>query len=144
MGDNMAISGHWSWLVLATQLTAGLGCDSTSSAQRTPRTPIQMTDFGSVEGKWEGILRRLHPPSRQEDWITLIIAPNGKYRFSSVRSIGVFRGEGTLVLNHGGAADHSRRPFVDMDLYEAGAQRMLGFTTRWDNGEEYAAHLTQK
>jgi hypothetical protein len=131
-------------LLLAAAVIAGqLGCE-TARPQEPRWTRVDVTDVSSIEGKWEGLLRRTRPGSRREDWVTLVIAPSGKYRFASVRTIGVLSGEGQLSADHGLMTGSSDRQSVQLALYEAGGRRLLRFENRWANGEEYLADLTPK
>ena len=100
-----------------------------------------VTDAALVAGKWEGIMRRV-PSTRKDDWLTVVIAPDGRYRFSSARTIGVFRDEGDLVAADGKLTTSSERGSIDVALYEAGERRMLKVKGHTPRGEEYFADLT--
>jgi len=138
----MPILNQWGKMaVAAVWLTANFGCQTTGQTEQPNWTPVQVTDAALVAGKWEGIMRRV-PPTRKDDWLTVVIAPDGRYRFSSARTIGVFRDEGDLVAADGKLTTSSERGSIDVALYEAGERRMLKVKGHTARGEEYFADLT--
>jgi len=84
---------------------------------------------------------RRTPPDRRDDWVTVNIASDGRYQFTSLRTIGVFSGHGEFVLNEGKLKASSERGTIEATLYEAGAQRMLKAKARTIDGMEYAAEV---
>jgi hypothetical protein len=138
----MPILNRWGRIAaVAVWVTVTVGCQTTGQTEQPNWTPVQVTDATRVAGKWEGIMRRM-PPTPKDDWLTAIIAPDGKYRFSSVRTIGVFRDEGNLVAADGRLTTSSDRGSIDVALYEAGERRMLKVKGHTPRGEEYFADLT--
>src|SRR5262245_2001634 len=80
-------------------LAAAAGCETTATRQQAEMKMVAITDLAQVAGKWEGLVRRV-PPSRT-DGVTLIVLPDGRFRFTSARTIGLLTGEGTFTLVDG-------------------------------------------
>jgi len=119
-----------------------VGCESTAPPRQIPWVPVQITDLSDVTGKWEGIMRRV-PPAKRHDMVSMIIAPDGKFRFVSVRTIGVMSGEGSFALTNGKLTASSERGTIEATLFEAEGQRMLKAEGKASDGMEYNAEMTQ-
>ena len=85
-------------------------------------------------------MRRV-PPERRDDWLTVTIQSNGRYQFSSLRTIGVFSGHGEFSVNEGKLQSSSERGTVEAVLYQAGSHRMLKAKGRAADGTEYTAEV---
>ena len=85
-------------------------------------------------------MRRV-PPERRDDWLTVTIRSNGRYQFSSLRTIGIFSGHGEFSVNEGKLHSSSERGTVEAVLYQAGSQRMLKAKGRAADGTEYTAEV---
>jgi hypothetical protein len=101
---------------------------------------VPVTDPSQVAGKWEGLLRRV-PPSRT-DGVTLIILPDGRYRFTSARTIGILRGEGTFTVEDGRLTSTGERGTMDVTLLEGEGRRMLRATGQSSDGLGFVAEVT--
>jgi len=99
-------------------------------------------DLSNVAGKWEGIMRRV-PPAKRHDMVSMIISPDGKFRFVSVRTIGVMSGEGSFALTNGKLTASSERGTIEATLFEAEGQRMLKAEGKASDRMEYNAEVTQ-
>jgi len=129
------------WLTgLMICLAMSYGCQSTERPKQPQWIQIPIADLPSVAGKWDGLMRRI-PHERRDDWVTVTIAPDGRYEFSSLRTIGVFTGHGVFGLDDGKLRSKSERGEVEAVLYEAGAQRMLKAKGRAADGTEYTAEV---
>jgi hypothetical protein len=137
----MRIFAQWSVTSLLICLVLGYGCEKSMERSSQPQwVQVPIADLSSVAGKWDGLMRRM-PPSRRDDWVTVAIASDGRYEFSSLRTIGVFSGGGHFALNEGKLLSKSERGTVEAVLYEAGAQRMLKAKGRAADGSEYTAEV---
>ena len=121
-------------------LAMSYGCQSIEQPKQPQWIQIPIADLSSVAGKWDGLMRRI-PHERRDDWVTVTIAPDGRYEFSSLRTIGVFTGHGVFGLDDGKLHSKSERGEVEAVLYEAGAQRMLKAKGRAADGTEYTAEV---
>ncbi|HTL60850.1 MAG TPA: hypothetical protein VL261_04315 [Nitrospira sp.] len=116
------------------------GCETTDRSKPPQWVQLPITDVSEVAGKWDGLMRRI-PPDRRDDWVTVVIGSDGRYEFSSLRTIGVFSGHGQFAVNEGKLKATSERGTIEATLYEAGAQRMLKAKARTADGMEYAAEV---
>jgi len=133
---------RWSlvWLGLVC-LAIGPGCEPRPRSEEPQWVPVQITDLSSIAGKWDGVMRRMPPDRRANDWVTVTIASDGRYQFTSLRTIGVFSGHGEFVVNEGKLKASSERGTIEAELYEAGGQRMLKAKGRTADGTEYTAEV---
>jgi len=122
-------------------LMATVGCETVPPLPQLEWKPVPITDPAQAAGKWEGILRR-EPPSRTDDFVTIIIVTDGRFRFTSVKTIGVLSGEGTFTIADGGLTITDERGSINMTLYEGDGQRMLRAKARSHDGIEYHSDLT--
>lgn len=137
----MQISFRWSIAVLALFcLAMSNGCETIERTEQAQWVSVPVTDVSTVAGRWEGVMRRM-PPERRDDWVTVNIASDGRYQFTSLRTIGVFSGHGEFALNEGRLKASSERGTIEAELYEAGAQRMLKAKGRAADGTEYTAEV---
>ena len=136
----MRTAAQWSVTALMICLVISYGCQTAEHAEQPLWVQVPIADLSSVEGKWDGLMRRV-PPERRADWLTVTIASNGRYQFSSLRTIGVFSGHGEFSVNEGKLQSRSERGTVEAVLYEAGSQRMLKAKGRAADGTEYTAEV---
>lgn len=137
----MQISFRWSIAVLALFcLAMSNGCETIERTEQAQWVSVPVTDVSTVAGRWEGVMRRM-PPERRDDWVTVNIASDGRYQFTSLRTIGVFSGHGEFAVNEGKLRSHSERGTIEAELYEAGPQRMLKAKGRAADGTEYTAEV---
>ena len=134
-------SPRWSMVLLALVcLVASHGCQTPERSEPTQWVLVPIADVADIAGKWDGLMRRI-PPDRRDDWVTVAIAPDGRYEFSSLRTIGIFTGHGEFALNDGKLFSKSERGTVEAALYHAGGQRMLKAKGRAADGTEYTAEV---
>jgi|SRR5687768_4769922 len=137
----MRISVQWSVTSLLICLVMGYGCEKNMERSSQPQwVQVPISDLSSVAGKWDGLIRAV-PHQRRDDWVTVTIASDGRYEFSSLRTIGVFSGGGQFALDEGKLLSKSERGTVEAVLYEAGGQRMLKAKGRAADGTEYTAEV---
>jgi hypothetical protein len=137
----MRISVQWSVTSLLICLVMGYGCEKNMERSTHPQwVQVPIADLSSVAGKWDGLIRVV-PHQRRDDWVTVTIASDGRYEFSSLRTIGVFSGGGQFALDEGKLLSKSERGTVEAVLYEAGGQRMLKAKGRAADGTEYTAEV---
>ena len=136
----MRIVTQWSLTLFIICLAMSYGCETIERTDEPHWVQVPIADLATVAGKWDGLMRRI-PPSRRDDWVTVIIAPDGRYEFSSLRTIGVFSGGGQFALTEGKLLSKSERGTVEAELYEAGAQRLLKAKGRAADGTEYTAEV---
>lgn len=132
---------RWSLIPLALVcLVMSHGCQTTEQSQQRQWVQTPIADVAEVAGKWDGLMRRI-PPDRRDDWVTVAIAADGRYEFSSLRTIGIFTGHGEFAVNDGKLLSKSERGTVEAVLYQAAGQRMLKARGRAADGTEYTAEV---
>lgn len=131
------------WLLMPLALIGLVtihGCQSTAPSAQPQWVQTPIVDVADVAGKWDGLMRRI-PPDRRDDWVTVAIAPDGRYEFSSLRTIGIFTGHGEFTVNDGKLLSKSERGTVEAALYQSAGQRMLKAKGRAADGTEYTAEV---
>ena len=126
--------------MLVGVLAASFGCAPMEPVPPPPSTPVSVSAFTSVAGKWAGILKAT-PRLRHDDWLTVIIHDDGAYQFKSVRTIGIMQGQGTFTLADGKLRSESEQGRIVGTLYEEGGRRMLKVEGATKDGTEYSADL---
>ena len=121
-------------------LAATAGCETAAPRQQSNWKRVTVTDPSQVAGKWEGLLRRV-PPVRT-DPVTVMIAPDGRFRFISVRTLGLLSGDGNLTVSDGHLTATTEKESATLTLYEAENQRMLTVKGQSTDGLEFEADLT--
>ena len=127
--------------LLVGGVTGFIGCAPVEPLPPSPSTPVSILAFRSAAGKWAGILKST-PRVRGDDWVTLTIRADGSYEFMSVRTIGIFQGQGTFTLIDGKLKAESERGWAIATLYEEGGRRMLKVESATKDGTQYSAELT--
>ena len=117
-----------------------IGCAPVEPLPPPPSTPVSVSAFKSAAGKWAGILKATHRV-QGEDWVTLTICDDGSYDFVSVRTIGIFQGQGTCTLIDGKLKTETERGWAIATLYEEVGRRMLKVEGATKDGVQYSADL---
>ena len=131
---------RWSVTCLMMCLAMSYGCQPNERSEPSQWVQVPIADVSDVAGKWDGLMRRI-PPDRRDDWVTVAIASDGRYEFSSLRTIGIFTGHGEFAINEGRLVSKSERGTVEAVLYQSGTQRMLKAKGRAADGTEYTAEV---
>jgi hypothetical protein len=95
------------------------------AAKRSSPTTVAIPDLKSVAGRWAGILYGRPGGRRDQDWIELVLQEDGTYTLSSVRTIGVFTGSGTVSLADGRLILEREKARVTLTLYQRDGKRFL-------------------
>lgn len=119
---------------------AAPGCQSVGHAPAQQWSPEPIDSFDLVAGKWAGLLVRA-PKVRKDDWIRLSIDNDGRYEFSSYRTIGVFSGQGHFTLDDGKLTVTTERGTATGSLFVSNGSRMMRFIGIMEDGVQYAAEL---
>lgn len=126
--------------VLVVGGTGFIGCAPVEPLPPPPSTPVSVSAFKIAAGKWAGILKAT-PRLKRDDWVTLTIRDDGSYDFVSVRTIGIFQGQGTFTLIDGKLKGETERGSTIATLYEGGGRRMLKVEWATKDGVQYSADL---
>jgi hypothetical protein len=128
-------------IVAAAHIIAA--CGSTTPGGQNQWQPSSISDFKSVAGTWEGLMVR-NPRTKDDDWVTFVIAESGAYQFASPRLVGVFSGKGNLTLADGKLVARSEKGGqLTLQLYRdpGGNERMLKADGNDSGGFTYLAEL---
>jgi hypothetical protein len=104
------------------------GCASSPSPASVPAaamSPVAISDFRAVSGRWAGPVTGLAQRRTEGDWVQLSIAPDGTYEFGIARTIGMFGGKGQLTLEDGKLVMAGERGRATYALYEGAGRRLL-------------------
>lgn len=126
--------------ILVAGVTGVVGCAPVEPLPPPPSTPVSVSAFETVAGKWAGILKPM-PRLKNDDWVTLVIRDDGSYDFVSVRTIGIFQGQGTFTLIDGKLKTETERGWIIATLYEEGGRRLLKVEGATKDGTQYLAGL---
>lgn len=126
--------------MLVGGVTGLIGCAPINPRPSPPSTPVSISAFNNAAGKWAGILT-MTPRSKHDDWVTLTIRDDGGYDFVSVRTIGIFHGQGTFTLIDGKLKTETERGWAIATLYEEAGRRMLKVEGATKDGVHYSADL---
>ena len=135
MGRNACV---WIAFVGLALLTAG--CQTPREASKPQWSDVKIDSFESIAGKWAGLMLR-EPRSRQDDWVRVVIADDGRYEFVSYRSIGVFSGKGQFTLAEGMLTAAAERGTLTGGLLVSNGRRMLRMIGVMKDGTQYKAEL---
>lgn len=117
-----------------------VGCQSTAVEPKRHWSAQSIESFGSVAGKWTGMMVRT-PRSRGEDLVHVTISEDGRYEFASYRTIGVFGGRGQFTLADGKLTVTTERGTATGSLLTSDGARTLRIFAVMKDGTEYAADL---
>lgn len=109
-------------LVLAVLV---LGACASSSAPAPQLTPVAISDFKMIAGKWSGHLVGLASARDDGDWVDMMIREDGTYEYGISRTIGVMAGKGTFTLQDGKLLMAGDRGQGSLSLLEGGGTRVL-------------------
>ena len=112
-------------LLVATLALTVAGCAEMSQSPPPSLSPVAITNIGSVAGKWAGPVKGLAGRRDQDDWVDVVIGPDGTYDFGIYRTIGVFGGKGKLTVQDGKLAFGGDRGNWTLALFEGGGKRVL-------------------
>ncbi|HJR76398.1 MAG TPA: hypothetical protein VJ805_05465 [Nitrospiraceae bacterium] len=131
--------------VIGFALVGLVGCTTVEQPTPPPLERIAISDFNSVAGDWEGLVKRSPPTrSRYDDWVHLKIQPDGAFHFEAYRTIGVFRTTGVFTLEDGMLLANSEKGKITAQLYRHAGKndRVVRAEGTSRDGITYHADLT--
>ena len=123
--------------VIAIMLGACAGMGATDAL-----TPVPITDFKMVAGKWGGLVTGIS--AQHDDWVDVTIASDGKYDFGIYRTVGIFGGSGTFTLSDGKLQSRGDRGGATYTLFQSGTKRVLQVQGALSDGRKVTARLSPK
>lgn len=109
-------------------------CGKMPLPQDRPTKAVAISDFRSVAGNWSGRLRRV-PTQSGENFVEVTITEQGRWKFASARTVGVFSGGGNLTIQDGKLVAEDATGEATFTLYEEGGKRMLAVASRERGGK---------
>lgn len=120
-------------------MLAAAACASTPSV---PATPVPITDFRMVAGRWGGVLLGLSGPRNDEgDWVNVSVGEDGSFNFGIYRTIGAFAGKGKLTLKDGKLEGEGERGSATYTLVERGGKQYLRVEGKLKSGTDVSGDL---
>jgi hypothetical protein len=97
------------------------------AAQSAPpaASPVPITDFKMVAGRWQGLVTGLASQRDEGDTVQLTIGSDGTYDFGVYRTIGALTGKGTFTLQDGKLRMQGERGQGVYTLYEGNGRQYL-------------------
>ena len=124
------------WALIALAMSA---CASTPASP--PASPVAITDYKMVAGRWQGEVTGLASRRQEGDSVQLTIGEDGTYEFGVFRNIGVFSGKGKFVIQDGKLVGQGERGGATFTLYEGGGRRFLRSEGAVAAGQPVSAEL---
>lgn len=130
-------------LARATAVLAALALGAcASSPPPAPATPVPISNYKLVAGKWAGHVIGLAGPRDDGDWIEMTIGEDGAYEFEIARTIGVLAGKGKFALEEGKLATKGERGGqATFALFQRGGDRFLRGTGMLHSGTALSGEL---
>jgi len=124
---------------LVIVLVVATACASTPSG---PATPVPITDFKMIAGRWGGVILGLSGPRNDEgDWVDVAIGEDGSFNFGVYRTIGAFAGKGKLTLKDGKLTGEGERGSATYTLIDRGGKQYLRAEGRLKSGTQISGDL---
>jgi hypothetical protein len=106
-------------------------------------TAVPIAEISSVAGRWDGLMR-WSSGRRDEDFIEMTLNPDGSYRATTARVIGVVDAQGRMELRDGRLLLRGERSSGTATLYARDGRRTLVVVMTTMGGEQLSARLTPK
>ena len=132
MHKTNGIRSFWTLAMAGVLLLAA--CGKMQMPKNRPTKAVAISNFKLVAGNWSGRLRRV-PKQQGDNFVEVTISEEGRWRFASARTIGVFSGGGNLKIQNGKLVAEDAKGRATFTFYEEGGKRMLGMVSREKGGK---------
>lgn len=115
------------YMILLVFCTAAVSCSGVPPSEPPDWQEEKILSFHTVAGNWKG-LTWMEPKSvREHNWANVTIQKDGTFKFSTIRTIGSWTGEGTLHLEDGKLVSprSDQDGTITMTLFKSDGKRML-------------------
>jgi hypothetical protein len=116
------------------------GCAAGAGQGNGHGTPVTVADVKTVAGRWSGVLEI--SGRRHEDFVEVMISPEGSYEMRGARTVGVLDAEGRVEAAGGTLRFLGSRAAGTGTLYAKDGRRTLVVEGRSDRGERVSVRLT--
>jgi hypothetical protein len=115
------------YLILLAFCMTAISCSGAPPTEPLNWQEEKILSFHTVAGNWEG-LTWMEPKSvREHNWAKVTIKKDGRFKFSAIRTIGAWTGEGTLHIEDGKLVSprSDQEGTITMILFKSDGKRML-------------------
>jgi len=131
----------WRWTGRLSVVMAVFVAACATGGGRGVSTPIP--DLQSITGRWQGLLDG--PSSGQDDFIEVVFNPDGTYRGTGSRTIGVFDASGRAQVQNGRLQLTGEKGATGSGtLFDKDGRRTLVVEMTGPTGKQFSARLTPK
>ena len=105
---------------------------------------VPITTFNQIEGKWEGLSKRM-PDMQDHAQVLMVINERGHFNFISDEGSGsgLFLGTGTLTILNGQVSGTSRRGIGTITLHNNAGTSVLVLEAALNDGHHYYVEMTK-
>ncbi|NIO12233.1 MAG: hypothetical protein GTO40_31135 [Deltaproteobacteria bacterium] len=128
----IAFLGYGKWFLAGILLVAA--CGEMQMPKDRPTREVAISTFDAVAGNWSGRLRRT-PKQSGDNFVEVVISADGRWKFATARTVGVFSGGGNLSIQNGKLVAEDAGGRATFTLYEEGGKRMLVVSSRERGGK---------
>ena len=114
-------------LILIVVCAAGASCAEVPPKDRQNWQEVTISSFHLVAGNWKGLTWMEPKTVREHNFAYVTIQKDGKFNFEAIRTIGAWKGEGTLHLEDGKLVSprSDQEGTITMTLFKSDGKRML-------------------
>lgn len=114
-------------LILMVVCAAAVSCAEVPPSERPNWKEEKILSFDIVAGNWEGLTWMEPKTVREQNWAKVTIKKDGTFKFSAIRTIGAWTGEGKLHIEEGKLVSprSDQEGTITMTLFKADGKRML-------------------
>ena len=135
------MTAMWQWTARLSLAMAVFVAACATGGGRGTATPIP--DMQSIAGRWQGLLDG--PSSGQEDFIEVVFNPDGTYRGTGARTIGVLDAYGRAQVRDGRLQLTGEKGATGTGtLFNNDGRRTLVVEMTGPTGKQFSARLTPK
>ena len=115
------------YLILLAFCIASVSCSGAPPSEPSHWQEEKILSFHIVAGNWEGMTWMEPKMVREQNWAKVTIEKDGRFKFSAIRTIGAWTGEGTLHIEDGKLVSprSDQEGTITMTLLKSDGQRML-------------------
>ena len=103
---------------------------------RTESKIVPITTFNQIEGKWQGLSKRM-PDMREHAQVIVTINDRGHFNFISDRGDGLLLGTGSLTILNGQAMGTTSSGAGTLTLHDKGGHAVLVLEATLNDGHHY-------
>ncbi len=132
------------YLILIVVCMAAVSCAEVPPSESLNWQEEKILNFHRVAGNWEGMTWMEPKMVREQNWAKVTIRKDGTFKFSAIRTIGAWTGEGILHIEDGKLVSprSDQEGTITMTLFKSDGKRMLKVDATDEKGRIQRAELT--